>query len=336
VGATNKFINIVPVEEWKPDANGNLPIMVTADYKTNLQRFGLKFFGGKKTGSLEENFTFKISQPSGLENPFVTAVENQQQSILEFSRLSVPTPSMLPSYNQIGFDSLHYVAGAVAKNNKNQIVLWVIEGRLDETGRTAIDPAAITRYPLMLNYNEGLVTLSNYDGYKIKFIGSWDMPFSSYRISAALNKDGQFEDSAAVIAVANCDEIEFYGLGLKLVGMSEFKTGQMFVRGGTEITAWDNVPSPNGIGTVLLKEENDKVTAEFVDSSLLASEHVYSIMLADESGTPLPLYYTNNTSIENNSDGTIKSVSLTIDPEEDISSMNTIYVLVDTYPVFIH
>jgi hypothetical protein len=87
---------------------------------------------------------------------------------------------------------------------------------------------------------------------------------------------------------------------------------------------------------VLLKEENDKVTAEFVDSSLLASEHVYSIMLADESGTPLPLYYTNNTSIENNSDGTIKSVSLTIDPEEDISSMNTIYVLVDTYPVFIH
>ncbi|MAT43948.1 MAG: hypothetical protein CL609_16555 [Anaerolineaceae bacterium] len=335
VGATNKFINIIPREEWQADANGNLTINVTADYKTNLQRFGLKFFGGKKAGSLEENFTFQINQLPGVDNPFVTAVETQQQSVLEFSRLSVPTPSMLPSYNQIGFDSLHYVAGAVAKNKNDQIVMWVIEGRLNENGKTAIDPSAITRYPLLLNYNEGLVTLSNYDGYKIKFIGSWDMPFSSYRISTVLNEKGQFEDSAAVIAVANCDEIEFYGLGLKLVGMSEFKTGQMFVRGGTEITAWDNVSSPIGIGTVLLNEENDKVTAEFVNSSLLASEHVYSIMLADETGTPLPLYYTNNTSIEVNSDGTIKSVSLTFDPDEDISSMRTIYVLVDTYPVYV-
>ena len=58
--------------------------------------------------------------------------------------------------------------------------------------QTVVDPAAITRYPLMLEYKDGLVTIANYDGFKTKFIGSWDMPFASYRISDALTKDGQF------------------------------------------------------------------------------------------------------------------------------------------------
>ncbi len=335
VGATNKFINIVPIEKWIPDSEGVISVKVTADYKTKLQRFGLKFFGGRNSGSIEEVFTFKLNQPSGINGPFVTALDDHQQSILEFSRLSVPTPSMLPSYNQIGFDSLHYVAGAVVRNKNDQIVLWVIEGRLNESGETAIDPSAITRYPLMLTYDDGLVTMFNYDGYKTKFIGSWDMPFSSYRINSSINENGKFDQSATVIAVANCDEIEFYGLGLKLVGMSEFKSGQMFVRGGTEITNWENAVRPSEIGTVTVKEEDGKVTAEFADSSLKANEHVYSIMIADAFGNPLPLYYTNNTSIEINADGTIKTVTLTFDEGEDISGMDKIYVLVDTYPVYV-
>ncbi len=335
VGATNKFINIVPSETWTPDNNGNISVTVSGIYKTNLQRFGLKFFGGKKAGTLEQTFTFKINEPSGSKDPFMAAVEDKQQSILEFSRLSVPTPSMLPSYNQIGFDSLHYVGGAVMTNSTGQTVVWVIEGRLDENGETRIDPNAITRYPLLLDYDNGLVTLSNYDGFKIKFIGSWDMPFASYRISSAIDDAGKFEDNATVVAVANCDQIKFYGIGLKLVGMSEFKTGQMFVRGGTNISQWENTTEPAGVGTVSITIDENKVTASFDGTSLKADEHVYSLMLTDENGNPLPLYYTNNTKIETNSDGTINSITYTFDKEEDASAVKTTYVLVDTYPVFV-
>jgi outer membrane protein assembly factor BamB len=335
VGATNKFINIVPVETWTPGTDGNISITISSVYKTRLQRFGLKFFGGTKTGAVEESFTFKVIKPSGSSNPFITAVDNNSQSVIEFSRLSVPTPSMLPSYNQIGFDSLHYVGGAVTKNQSGQIIMWVIEGRLDENGQAKIDPSAITRYPILLHYEDGLVTLANYEGFKIKFIGSWDMPFASYRISTAINQNGEFQDNATVVAVTNCDEIEFYGIGLKLVGMSEFKTGQMFVRGGTNVTAWDNAIRPDGIGEVTITQNENKITAEFSGSTLRADEHVYSIMLADENGNPLPLYYTNNTSIEENIDGTIKSVTLTFDKGEDITVAKTIYVLADTYPVFV-
>ena len=335
VGATNKFFNIVPAETWTPDSDGKISVTVSGTYKTNLMRFGLKFFGGRNAGKVTQTFTFKINPPSNAANPFVTALDNQQQSILEFSRLSVPTPSMLPSYNQIGFDSLHYVGGAVAKNNAGQTILWVIEGRLDENGKTKIDPAAITRYPLLLDYDNGLVTLSNYEGFKIKFIGSWDMPFASYRINTALNADGKFEDTATVVAVTNCDQIKFYGIGLKLVGMSEFKTGQMFVRGGTNITQWDNAKSPEGIGNVSINSDENKVTATFSDSTLKADEHVYSIMLSDQAGNPLPLYYTNNTKVVANADGTIKSITYTFDKGEDASTAKMVYVLVDTYPVFV-
>ncbi len=99
-------------------------------------------------------------------------------------------------------------------------------------------------------------------------------------------------------AVTKCDEIEFYGIGLKLVGMSEFKTGQMFVRGGTEIRALDNAAAPEGVGKIALKEEAGKITAIFDGSSLSVDEQVYSIMLADAIGDPLTFYYTFNTLVE--------------------------------------
>ena len=338
VGATNKFINIVPVKPWVPDENGKITLNLSADYKTNLSRFGLKFFGGRKAGTLAETFTFSVrplSGGTGTANPFATALEDGNQSVIEFARLSVPTPSMLPSYNQIGFDSLHYVGGMVSTNADGKMVMWVIEGRLNEDNETEIDPAAITRYPLLVDYEDGLVTFYNDDGFKIKFIGSWDMPFASYRINTVTNDAGEIDGDATLVAVTNCDEIEFYGIGLKLVGMSEFKTGQMFVRGGTRLLQWPDQVKPEGEGSISLAADNEKITAEFKGSTLRADEHVFSIMAVDEQGNPLPLYYTKNTSITTNADGTIRAVQLAIGEDEDITTAAKFYVLVDTYPVFV-
>ena len=264
---------------------------------------------------------------------FLNAANDGEQSVLELHRLSVPTPSILPSYNQIGFDSLHYIAGAVDKNADGQEIFWVIEGRLDENNEATIDPEAITRYPLILDYDGGLVTLRNYDGFKIKFIGSWDMPFASYRISTRMTETGNLDESATFIAVANCDEIEFYGIGLKLMGMSEFKTGQMFVRGGTGIKSWENATAPENSGDVTVEINEDRVVANISGGNLKADEHVYSIMLTDQDGNPLPLYYTKNTSVT--SDGATISVTLTFGKDEEIPPDARVYVMVDTYPIYV-
>ena len=215
------------------------------------------------------------------------------------------------------------------------MLMWVIEGRLNEENKPEIDPTAITRYPLLVDVRDSWVTLSNYDGFKIKFIGSWDMPFASYRINTRLNGSGEVSGNATLVAVTNCDEIEFYGIGLKLVGMSEFKTGQMFVRGGTTLTQWPNAIQPEGIGMVKTTVTEDKVSVEFFDTSLKAGEHVYSILVVDDQGNPLPLYYTKNTSITQNSDGTIRLVELAIGEDENISTAAKYNILVDTYPVFV-
>ncbi len=333
VGATNRFVNIIPVEAWMPDANGVITVTITADYKTRLSRFGLKFFGGRKSGSVSETYSFTINDKPGIDHPFVNAINDGEQSVLELHRLSVPTPSILPSYNQIGFDSLHYIAGAVDKNADGQEIFWVIEGRLDENNEATIDPEAITRYPLILDYDGGLVTLRNYDGFKIKFIGSWDMPFASYRISTRMTETGNIDESATFIAVANCDEIEFYGIGLKLMGMSEFKTGQMFVRGGTGIKFRENSTVPANAGNVSIEMNDERVTAQITGGDLKADEHVYSIMLTDQDDNPLPLYYTKNTSVT--SEGATISVTLTFGEDEEIPPDARVYVIVDTYPIYV-
>jgi outer membrane protein assembly factor BamB len=333
VGATDRFVNIVPMEAWVPDADGKITVTLTADYKTSLSRFGLKFFGGRKTGSVDETFTFGINPKPEVSNMFLNAVDDSEQTVVEFHRLSVPIPAILPSYNQIGFDSLHYIGGAVDKNANGQEIFWIIEGRLDENNEAAIDPDAITRYPLLLDYDDGLVTLANYDGFKIKFIGSWDMPFANYRISTTMTETGDLSDSATIIAVTNCDDIEFYGIGLKLMGMSEFKTGQMFVRAGSGIQFWENAAAPENHGDVTVDLIEERVVAKISGGALKADEHVYSIMLTDQDSNPLPLYYTKNTTVS--SEGGIITVTLNFGKDEEIPPEAKVYVLVDTHPIYV-
>ena len=338
VGATNRFVNIVPaLEGWKADAEGNITVKIEAYYRTELSRFGLKFFGGKRTAGVALFYDCRVTQGKSAEQTFQTARENETQSVLELSRLSVPTPSILPSYNQIGFDSLHYILGAVDTTDTGDLLLWAIEGRLTEDGTSAIDPEAATRYPMLLHVKDGLVTLYNDDGFKIKFIGSWDMPFARYRISAPLAGDGTFARDADVVAVANCDEIAFYGIGLKLMGMSEFQTGQMFVRGGVRLTQRANAALAEGASSQQINviRGEDYLFAQFDDTTLRADEHVFSILVTDAGGHPLPLYYTKNTLVKARDDGTIDSVTLTLDKSVTIPADARVYVMVDTYPMLI-
>jgi hypothetical protein len=226
--------------------------------------------------------------------------------------------------------------GAVNKTDSGDLLMWVVEGRLTEDGTSAIDPAAITRYPLLLHQENGLVTLYNDDGFKIKFIGSWDMPFASYRVSAPLADDGTFARDADIVAVANCDEIEFYGIGLKLMGMSEFKTGQMFVRGGVRLTQREDAAMPVTLsdGNVDVSRDAGGIAVGLNIGTLRADEHVYSILLTDAAGHPLPLYYTKNTIVTANDDGTVGSILLKLDKGETIPAGTRLYLMVDTYPLF--
>ena len=321
VAANGKFLYLVPTEYW-PEEEFTVKVTVTA--KTGFWRLGLKeFFGNKKgTTTIEETFTVN---PKG-QKMAIDLPESNAATVFELKRIAVPNPVMLPSYNQIGFDSLHYLAGAVYEIN-GKTVLWVVGGK-NENGKTVYDPSIKARYPLILEQNGALMTFYNYDGFKINFIGSWDMPFKNYRIAANSTTLLEGEIKTQLSASMNCDEIEYYGLGLKLMGMSDFQTGVMNAYGAVNVKLYD-AAIPLDI-PIDFKRESDKVAATLnpTINPFKLDEHIYSILVTDSEGNPLPLYYTQDTIVEEEA-GFVSSVSVSWDKKSAPTGDIKVYFIID-------
>ncbi|HOD13700.1 MAG TPA: PQQ-binding-like beta-propeller repeat protein [Spirochaetota bacterium] len=334
VSANRRFATIAPREAWTGPGGSEITVMLKGTYTTCMARFGLKFLGGMTGGEISGTYTFRVPPRRPGPMPYrAPAGTGGPAASFEFSRQAAPNPSMLPSWNQIGFDSLHYLAGAV-EGSGSRAVLWVVGGRLDAAGgKTAVNPALEVRYPLMLEYDGGLLTLHNYDGFKINFIGSWDMPFGFYRLAARADTvSGRVLKRASIHAVALCDEIEFYGTGLKLMGMSEFDTGRMAVFGGMKLDFRGSVTMPSGVGKTSFTADAGSASVRISGGSLKKGEHVYSLLLVnDATGVPLPLYYTKMTGVKTGPDGIVTGVTVRFD-EGRYAGRVRAYYMVDTYP----
>ena len=93
LGPRGSYLTIIPQEEW---AGEELKLRIRTKYRADKKRFGLYFFGGKKSEYVEFDYTIKIEDTGALSLPL------DDSSVFEIARLSCPYPTMLPSYNQIG------------------------------------------------------------------------------------------------------------------------------------------------------------------------------------------------------------------------------------------
>jgi FOG: WD40-like repeat len=348
VSANRAFFTLIPQETWTGLAGGRLSVRVSGTYSVGLSRFGLKFFCGRRGGSFDASYDIEV--PSRVASPMpYRAPDNpgEDQSTFEFYRLSVPEPSMMPSWNQIGFDSLHYISGIVERRG-DRALLWAVggkpqEGAASEAGSTApavIDPGLGTRYPLYLDYSGGLVTFSNYEKFKINFVGTWDMPFGFYRIATTVDPaTGELgaagSGDASLSAVALCDEIESYGFGLKLMGLSEFDTGKLTASGGLQVRPWNGgrYAIPSGVSCQF--EVGPRLATARIAASgprLDLKGHVYSLLLVDEEAwRALPLYYTKRTAVEADPSGRVVAVSVAYEKGEAKGRLRA-FLMVDCYP----
>jgi len=220
----------------------------------------------------------------------------------------------------------------VARQGDTTLV-WVIGGKL-ENGKTVVDPSLQLRFPLLLVWDHGLLTLSNDDGFKINFVGSWDMPFASYRVSARTDADGSIVGPASLSATNLCDDIAFYGPGLKLMGLSEFDTGKMTVAGGLNLSVWKVLDGTarQGFESARFASSARKAKVSLQGSALRADAHVYSLLLSDENDHPLPLYYTRNTRVDVDARGLVTGVTLVFDDKEKAEGKISARFMIDTYP----
>lgn len=334
VSGDRQFLTLVPREAWIGPEGGSIRVDITGSYRTRLWRFGLKFFGGIRGGSLDQSFDFRIAPRR--EHAFPLRVPRgpaDPNTVFEMSRFAAPNPTMLPSWNQIGFDSLHYLGGAV-EGTPERALLWVVAGRVHE-GRTLVDPTLELRFPLVMEHDRGLLTFHNYDGFKINFVGAWDMPFGFYRASTVTDpRTGAIRRSAALAAIAHCDELEYYGNFLELMGMAEMDTGHMAVFGGLDVAIHGDAYTapPTAVGSVSFSRNASSATATISGGSLRKADHVFSLLLVDaDSGRPLPLYYTKRTDVRTTAAGEVTSVSVAFDDVEIPDEIRAYYV-VDTYP----
>ncbi|HSV97087.1 MAG TPA: PQQ-binding-like beta-propeller repeat protein [Spirochaetota bacterium] len=334
VSANRQFLVVTPRETWTAPAGGELTVGIKGSYLTGLRRFGLKFFGGSGGGKFEYRHVFHVAPRGTAGSPYrVPKRPGDASTVFELSRLAAPNPTMLPSWNQIGFDSLHYLCGVVEGDGKRMLV-WTVGGKL-HNGKTLVNPALEARFPLVLEYDGGLLTFRNYDGFKINFVGSWDMPFGSYRVSSKADPaTGALRDTGAFSAIALCDEIEYYGRFLKLMGMSEFDTGHMAVFGGMNLGLHGRgyAAMPAGVGMVAFGVNGNTVQADIKGGTLKKDEHVFSLMLVDDAtGNPLALYYTKHTTVESDDRGVVRKIGVRF-PGGSVKGKLRVYYMVDTYP----
>ena len=295
VSGDRKFITIVPLAPWAPEAGGPLSITVAGQYLVNPVRNGLRFSGGEVGGSFGQTFDFAVRAVAAddtLPLP-VPVAPGDPAGVWELYRIAAPLPTILPSYNQIGFDSLHYLIGLVEGGAPGHAIAWVVGGKLAEgSNTTVIDPATRVLFPLEVTHDGGALTLLG-TGFAIEF-NLIRLPFEFFRIATRVDAQGDALASPALNVSAVCGGITFYGQFLQQLGFCNPQTDVLTVFGGAELRRHGSgvQQAPPGVGTVDFAASATGVTATLTGTALRTDTQSVALLLIDTAtGKPVPLDY---------------------------------------------
>ncbi len=335
VSGDRRYITVLPSTPWVGDAGGTIEVRVRGRYVDRLiYRQGLRFtFAEGSGGTFDETFTFEIPARTPLAFPFEVAdAPGDDTGIVEIYRIAAPLPTILPSYNQIGFDSIHYVIGLV-EGEGDEVLGWGVGGALDAEASIIVNPRSEVRFPLVFRWDDGLLTMINEEGFTIEFNG-FPLPFQLFRVATTLDAEGNAVGSTSLNAKTICDEITFYGVFLDALGFCNPETGLLDAVGGANFRPFgDGTQSaPSGLGTVDFSRTADAIVATLTDSALQSEEHNFGLLVVNaDTGAPVGLNYTERT--ENAPEtGTVESVTLDLAGVEEIPASLRVYLMVDAYP----
>ncbi|HJQ83809.1 MAG TPA: PQQ-binding-like beta-propeller repeat protein, partial [Candidatus Binatia bacterium] len=314
VSGDRKFITLVPEEPWGLPTGRRFRIDIEGRYLVDPERAGLLFTGGRVGGTFSERFQFVV-QPAvggGLPLP-VPVAPGDPAGVWELSRVAQPLPTILPSYNQIGFDSLHYLIGLVEPGDGTHPIAWVVGAKLAEgQNRTVVDPSTRVLFPLEVTYDGGFLTLLNTSGFAIEF-NRIRLPFTFFRIATRVDESGAALESPALNVSAVCEGISFYGVFLRRLGFCNPQTDVLITFGAAELRTFGVAEAPAGVGSVVVVPSADAVTATFSGTTLRADEHSIGLLLVNAAtGKPVPLDYGFATTRETDASGVVQSVSVAL------------------------
>ncbi|MFO0611444.1 MAG: PQQ-binding-like beta-propeller repeat protein [Polyangiaceae bacterium] len=335
VAGDGKFLTVAPKQSFVAGADGKVTVSLKAKYLVDLDRVGLKLSGGKPGGDVAASFTFDVRPDESYSLPLpIPAKAGDPAAVWEVSRVALPLPTIMPSYNQIGFDSLHYLIGAVEGDGKKGVA-WMIGAKLQSDENVAVvDPASKALLPLSLTYDGGALTLANQDGLGVEVMNVV-IPFRTFRIAGHLGADGGATESGIRIhGSTTCAGVPTYGAFLQTLGLCNPQTDVLSVFGGANLRpyAGGSATAPSGLGTVQLSVNGTQFEAAITGGTLKLADHVAAILVVDAAtGDPVTFDYGLATERATAADGTLTAVRL---PRGDktLPAAVRAYLMIDTYP----
>jgi hypothetical protein len=263
-------------------------------------------------------------------------------SALELTRLAVPLPPILPSLNQIGFDSYDWIAGTIARR-RGRILLWVTGARRDRRGLLVADPKGGFGFPLAGRYRGDSVILSARD---VKLTFSFGaVPLHRVEFRGRLGRDLRMR-GPSLYSEVRCDRVPVYGPALIAIGLCN--RDNVLVATGTYLTRRYDPRGgagrrPRGLRVTRLTLERPTAGRDGSAVARLAvrgaaryraARHAAAVLLVDAaSGAPVPLDYYDGTRTMADGRGNLREVRLTIPPGTFLPERVRAYVIADAFPL---
>jgi outer membrane protein assembly factor BamB len=334
VSAARQFFTVQPDAPLEAGPDGRARLHVSGSFLLDPQREGLAFTGGVDGGGFDHVFSFALDagHDGPLPLPYPANPGTDPAGTWELSRLAVPLPTILPSYNQIGFDSHHILIGLVEDNAEGGVA-WGLEVQPGPDGALSPIPDTSAIFPFSVRYQQGRLTLENTQGFSVGIQGT-TIGFQLFRLAAMLDAQGSAGEGAALTATTRCGDVPLYGLFMRKMGLCHPDTDLMVTYGAALLEPYQGgTPAPpEGVGTVTFQAAGDHVTATLSGSTLQAAGHTLGLLLVDAgTGAPVSLDYGKSLARTANPDGSVASVTLSF-KREAVPDRVRAWLMVDTWP----
>ncbi len=344
--ADGHFLHIIPEGFLQPSTDYTLT--VESNVYTGGLPVGNLTLGGKKRARIEDTVTLRTQATDG--EPLPMKLGDDEVTALEWTRLAVPIPPMMPSLNQIGFDYLDWIIGAVDITDPDaqgggKATLWAIGAKRDSEGRLVADPESDFTLPLSGRYQDNAFILTDQDF--VMPVTGIPIPFNLFDLRGQLGADLRVEPGATVYADTEALSIPTFGPYLVIAGLANNWFEKLLVAGTYLTRPYEDGTAnlrPDGLTVAALdytpptREEAGKVTATFelaAGASYRLDEHRPGILLMDTAQTQaVYLDYHNNLSSTADASGNVATVTLTIPTGTAVPEHMDVIVLADVFPLF--
>lgn len=303
VSANGQFIVVVPDPEFQADAAGTFELTIDVDVREGLSRQGLVFTGGEVSRHIHHTERVGLS-------PTLAGAPVAPGDVFAMTRLAAPLPTLLPSYNQIGFDSLHYLIGVVEPG-----VAWVVEAMPTADGRVVPNPAALGRFPFSVAGARDALTLDAARGVSIDVLNT-RIAFEQFRVAGRLADDGP--STFSVVARTRCADIPIYGLFIRRLGLCNPTSDVLLASGAVFLSPGEATPVMLGaaVPTFSTTPEGYTVTLDPPLPADVAAAHVFALLGVDAAdGSPLAWPYGAGSRTTLTDAGELAAVHLDLPPD---------------------